>query len=376
MTVGARVLRRTRRIRRRARIAVVCLTMALSMTVVSGCSAWQARDLASLGLDLALDYLGLNDKAKKQLTNPDVLAAISNAARRFPCEGIVSEPLLAGIVWIESGGNVNTKDSPVGAVGVAQFMPNTWNGVGQQAAKVDGDGDGDMDIKDPFDAIAATAKYLCTLRDEVKRANIPGDLLRNTVGAYNTGVPNVKRAGGVDNISGVKKYVDNVLAKRDDWALDVSGPEVDARAASFGLEIVRQARTQLGKPYVWAAGNTSGPTHGGFDCSGLVIFAVYQARVTFKIKPNAGLPHNTGQQLNAVKAPQAHIVPSLDAMVPGDAIYMHEAGAAAGDQYWHHVAIFTGKVGKDYGIVEAPRPGRNVRDQTLLSQYRERHSRS
>lgn len=352
---------------------VVSLATALSMSVVSGCVAWQnARKLAPGAFDLALSYLGLNDTAKKELSDPDVQAAIPNAVRLYPCEGIVSEPLLAGIIWVESGGNVNTRDSPVGAQGVAQFMPATWNGVGQKPAKVDGNGDGKMDIKNPFDAIAATAKYLCTLRDEVKAAKIPGDLLRNTIGAYNTGTPNVKNAGGVDNLPGVKHYVDMVLAKRDSYALDVTGPEVDGRAASFGQEIVRQARTQLGKPYVWAGGGTTGPTAGGFDCSGLVIFAVYQARLTFKIKPNVGLPHNTGAQLGAAKPPQAQIVPSLDAMVPGDAIYMHkDDGTKPGDdQYWHHVAIFTGKTGKDYGIVEAPRPGRPVRDQTLLSQYR------
>ncbi|MGA4543353.1 transglycosylase SLT domain-containing protein [Uniformispora flossi] len=349
---------------------MAALTLALGTTVVTGCAAWRLN--AADVLDIGLDYFGLNHTAAEEIPDTNVLSAINNAVRLYPCEGVVSEPVLAGIVWVESGGNVNTPDSSAGAQGVAQFMPATWNGSGgQQAAKVDGNGDGKTDIKNPYDAIAATAKYLCTLRDEVKANNVPGDLLRNTIGAYNTGVPNVKKAGGVDNIPGVKKYVDNVLAKRDTYTLDVSGPAVDARAASFGLEIVRQARTQLGKPYVWGGGSITGPTSGGFDCSALVQYAVYQARTTFKIKPNAPIPRTTGTQVIAVNnlSSQARLVPNLDSMVPGDAIYM--ATKAAGV---HHVVIFTGRTkdnrGKDdYGIVEAPHTGLKVRNSTLLSQY-------
>ncbi|WP_425577319.1 NlpC/P60 family protein [Nocardioides endophyticus] len=33
----------------------------------------------------------------------------------------------------------------------------------------------------------------------------------------------------------------------------------------------------MGKPYVWGGGNFEGPIGGGFDCSGLVLYAAYQA---------------------------------------------------------------------------------------------------
>ncbi len=63
---------------------------------------------------------------------------------------------------------------------------------------------------------------------------------------------------------------------------------------SIGNAILNAAASMNGKPYCWAGGNTSGPTHGqgnggdeatdcgalsikGFDCGGLAIYAVYQA---------------------------------------------------------------------------------------------------
>ncbi|NEC04917.1 NlpC/P60 family protein, partial [Streptomyces sp. SID7909] len=40
-----------------------------------------------------------------------------------------------------------------------------------------------------------------------------------------------------------------------------------------GGGVVSVARQAIGTPYVWAGGNSNGPTNGGFDCSGLTQFA-------------------------------------------------------------------------------------------------------
>ncbi len=40
---------------------------------------------------------------------------------------------------------------------------------------------------------------------------------------------------------------------------------------------VSAAKTQLGLPYIWGGGDQNGPTGGGFDCSGLVLYAYHQA---------------------------------------------------------------------------------------------------
>ncbi|KAF2476666.1 uncharacterized protein BDR25DRAFT_156457, partial [Lindgomyces ingoldianus] len=46
--------------------------------------------------------------------------------------------------------------------------------------------------------------------------------------------------------------------------------------SNLGEKILAKAKTQEGVPYHWAGGNCKGPTGGGFDCSGLVSWAVCQ----------------------------------------------------------------------------------------------------
>jgi len=40
---------------------------------------------------------------------------------------------------------------------------------------------------------------------------------------------------------------------------------------------VSAAKTQLGATYIWGGGDQNGPTGGGFDCSGLTLYAYHQA---------------------------------------------------------------------------------------------------
>ena len=62
----------------------------------------------------------------------------------------------------------------------------------------------------------------------------------------------------------------------------------------FAGDFIKAAASQLGKPYVWGGGDFNGPTGGGFDCSGLVLYAAYQAS-----GGRIRLPHYSGDQIRA-----------------------------------------------------------------------------
>ena len=64
----------------------------------------------------------------------------------------------------------------------------------------------------------------------------------------------------------------------------------------FVTDFTKAAASRLGKPYVWGGGDFYGPTGGGFDCSGLVLYAAYQAS-----GGRIRLPHYTGDQIRLGK---------------------------------------------------------------------------
>ena len=114
----------------------------------------------------------------------------------------------------------------------------------------------------------------------------------------------------------------------------------------FAGDFIKEAASQLGKPYVWGGGNFDGPTGGGFDCSGLVLYAAYQAS-----GGRIRLPHYTGDQIRLGQG-----IAWADKQ-PGDLIFFSYPGAGGP----HHVAIY---VGGDR-ILHAPRTGDVVRYGTI-----------
>ncbi|WP_021594688.1 C40 family peptidase [Actinomadura welshii] len=133
-----------------------------------------------------------------------------------------------------------------------------------------------------------------------------------------------------------------------------------AENLSFGGAVVAWALCWLGTPYAWGGGNTSGPTRGiccspggydgrlyfGFDCSGLTLYAVYQAS-----KGRIALGHYTGNQ---VADPRGVPVPT-NALQAGDLLFFGQPP--------HHVAIYYG----DGKMVEAPQTGDVVKISPLRS---------
>lgn len=128
-------------------------------------------------------------------------------------------------------------------------------------------------------------------------------------------------------------------------------PTGDATSSATVESVVARAMSQLGVPYAWGGGNTSGPTYGirdggvadshgdynkiGFDCSGLMIYAFAAVR---------SLPHYSGYQYNAGRK-----VPLSQAR-RGDMLFW-------GPGRIHHVALYLG----DGQMIEAPYSGGHVR---------------
>lgn len=118
-----------------------------------------------------------------------------------------------------------------------------------------------------------------------------------------------------------------------------------------GEQIAQRAMTWLGWPYSWDAGDANGPTYGvavdhdsrndahvrGFDCSGLVIYAV---------APWLGVSHDASSQYT--EAGGFH--PALSSLQPGDLVFWSKDGTIGGIG---HVAIYIG----NGNVVQAPYSG-------------------
>jgi cell wall-associated NlpC family hydrolase len=249
----------------------------------------------------------------------------------------VNPNLLAALLKQESGFNPKAQ-SPVGAQGIAQFMPSTWETHG-----IDGNGDGKRDVWDPEDAIPSSARYLCTIAQDVK--DVPGDKQANMLAAYNAGSGAVRKYGGVPPYEETQNYVSSIqaLAKRP------SGKTATGDQAALAIEA---AKAKIGSPYSWGGGNANGPSKGtccspngtsgtqitGFDCSGLTQYAYAQAGIS--------LPRTAAQQYAAsrpVKPGQVR---------PGDLVFYGSNTTSI-----HHVGIYVG----GGWMIDAPRPGKQVR---------------
>jgi hypothetical protein len=109
-------------------------------------------------------------------------------------------------------------------------------------------------------------------------------------------------------------------------------------SSSKGEAVVQAAASMAGKPYCYAGGSPSGPTHGvggpgcgggtvGFDCSGLALFAVYQATGIL-------LPHGHGME----SARGGTLIRYQSELRPGDLVFFGGGSLSNFD----HVGIYAG----------------------------------
>lgn len=114
-----------------------------------------------------------------------------------------------------------------------------------------------------------------------------------------------------------------------------------ASAASQGQAIVNAAASMHGKPYCWDGGNQYGPTHGrgdlghggcssrvqGFDCSGLALYATFQATGIL-------LPHGRGMQAGH----GGEVIKNQSELQPGDLVFFGGGSLS----HFDHVGIYAG----------------------------------
>lgn len=151
--------------------------------------------------------------------------------------------------------------------------------------------------------------------------------------------------------------------------LPVSGPIAGCEGGGIGEPlpagdgsgeaIVSAARHYLGIPYSWGGGNINGPSLGiysspsldgthtvGFDCSGLVLFAVYKST-------GISLAHSAEDQGHDARGQS--VPRDWSKMQPGDVVSFSEDGSGAPGTFGH-VGIYIGS-GQ---MIHAPRPGKSV----------------
>ncbi|MFJ5553431.1 NlpC/P60 family protein [Streptomyces sp. NPDC093225] len=297
---------------------------------------------SGVGVGLCLSFLGLlvigTYSAAAGLVGPSRSVGLAKGAVPMQFRGLVERwgnlctavnpALLAAQLYQESGFNPRAR-SPVGALGIGQFMPETWKGHG-----IDGDGDGDRDVWDPADAIPSAASYDCELAGYVKK--VPGDPTRNMLAAYNAGAYAVIKYGGVPPYRETQNYVKVITALAKSFAAPVGRVAPSQQAAAA----INYAQTKLGTPYLWGGEGTP-EQNGRFDCSGLTQAAYRTVGVE--------LPRVANDQYNA--GPH----PSRDQLMPGDLVFFSDD--LADSRAIHHVGLY---VGGGY-MINAPYTGAVIR---------------
>jgi hypothetical protein len=252
----------------------------------------------------------------------------------------VSPPQIAAQTQQESAWNKDAVSS-AGAQGLGQFLPGTWATWGRA------DAPGPVSPFNPGDALMAMGRYDCAISAEVAR--VPGSPLANMLAGYNAGPAAVLEFGGVPPFAQTQGYVASIeaLIPRYERALAAPPPPHSAFAAAEVLA----AEHWLGTPYVWGGGGPAGPTTGlagngltGFDCSGLVLYAVARASGGRIL-----LPHSS-----EIQATLGTAVPPGD-LQPGDVIAIQEEPRTRPGDF-SHIVIYIG----GGQVIQAPHTGANV----------------
>jgi cell wall-associated NlpC family hydrolase len=190
---------------------------------------------------------------------------------------------------------------------------------------------------DTFESLSSPDKAAWEIAADVER---PREDLRGEYRKWEDAADELLRTQG--NISPSSNDCDNTSS----GSSSDGTPPADLK--EFADQAVEAARKQMGQDYVWGGGDWDGPTGGGFDCSGLTMYAYAQASGG-SIKLN----HYTTDQLN-----DSHLedVP-LDKIAKGDLVFFgdpadpHHVGLAISNTQMIHAPDF-GDVVKESTIAD------------------------
>jgi len=226
-------------------------------------------------------------------------------------------PIIAAQIEAESNWNLDAV-SPVGAVGLSQFMPGTWTSIGR-----DDDGNGAVSPYDPGDAIMAQGRYDCQIVEQL-RGKVAGDLTELALAGYNAGPGAVLQYGGIPPYPETQAYVPRIIGLAARYSLDPSGGPASGQVA----DVLAVARRYLGTPYAFGGGSKFGPGPGwfagttGWDCSSYMQFVHWQGA-------HVDMPRTAKEQGMAGQAVRR------DQLQPGDIVVFS-------DHDWGHVGLYIG----------------------------------
>lgn len=150
---------------------------------------------------------GRADRERNVNVPDEYVALIERHGTRCP---MLNPARLAAQLYQESRFDSRALSS-AGAVGIAQFIPGTWDEHG-----LDANGDGRSDPNDPEDAIAAAAAYDCHIADLL--ADVPGDPVANMLAGYNAGPYAVIHHRGVPPYPETQGYVKRIKELEEAFA--------------------------------------------------------------------------------------------------------------------------------------------------------------
>lgn len=151
----------------------------------------------------------------------------------------------------------------------------------------------------------------------------------------------------------VKTGTTSYVADKCDGSGGDSGGSGGGSSSGDGGSIVDAAEKEKGLPYVWGGGNYNGPSGGGFDCSGLTQYALYQSL-------HKKIPRTAQTQYDATSIGKR--VPRSQAK-EGDLLFWAEGGNCKSGV--SHVGIYI----KKNLMINAAHTGTPVREQSIWTEY-------
>lgn len=181
-----------------------------------------------------------NPEPVKEGTIPNGWAPLVEKAAT---ESGVPSSVLAAQLETESGWNPRAV-SPVGAQGLAQFIPGTWASYG-----------GGKDPFDPEAAITAQGAYMKDLLSQVEPvATTSGQpALSLALAGYNAGVGRIFQFGGIPPYDETQNYVAKILSLSQKYAQngEAAATSVAPPAKCSGLPVSNNMVPSAGDDYPW-----------------------------------------------------------------------------------------------------------------------------